>query len=371
MRISWLLCASVLLVSSMANATPVRLLLPVPQPWSVTVQEAYRNGGNDSLIAAVGHGDEFLRLWSVNRQRRVADLARVKVGFHPDSVRWLDWNGDGRRDALLVSVEGAARVQVWRYALGRLQRIGEIGEPDPARTAQAIDLDGDGHLDLVLGPYDGKRVTLLWGGADDHFTPTFLKTLSRPSYPVVVDWNRDGRTDVAWSDWRSGDVRLALNLGQRRFHVQELQPAGRGAPRSVTVGDIDGDGWPDLIVPQEVASAVKIFYNNQASGVGRRESIPVPVPGVSAVAVHGCGEHSLLALSAAGTELLARRAADGQHWLLRQFPVHGVALDPQFADVDGDGHPDLVFVNAGSKVIEVVFGPLWEQAQPVTAKPSS
>ncbi len=345
---------------------PVRLALPIKLPWSVSVLDHAR-GRTGSLVAAVGHGDRKIRIWSVSAQRHKKLLATAKAGFHLDSVRWLDWDGDGRRYELLVSAEGKSQAQIWRYHDGTLRELGAAREPDPARIARAADVDGNGFWDFVLGPYEGDRITVLWGSKGFKFTPSFLDAgaNSYPTYPAFVDWNRDGRPDIVWSGWRSGDVRLALNLGDRKFRVESLQPNGPGSPRQVAVADINGDGWPDLVVAQEVAGAVKILYNDQEGGVGGSESIPLPVPGVSAVAVLGCGPHSLLALSAAGKEILAKRGTDGKHWLLHQFPVSGVALDPQFSDVDGDGHADLVYVNAGGKSVDVVFGPLWAQTKPV------
>lgn len=348
--------------SEVSQSATERLELRVNNPWSVAAMNFRDDDGG--LIAAVSHSDNYLAVWSVDKLRKTEALAKAEVGFHPDHVSWVDWDRDGNPHELLVTVEGLSRVQIWKYGERKLTKLQEIPVTDPPRTAKITDFDADGNLDLVLGPYTGDRLTTLWNDGNS-FTQGFISAGQWPSYPAIADWNRDGRPDIVWSAWQEGCVSVALNQGKREFDVRELRPAGPGSPRQVTAGDVDGDGYPDLVVPLEVGGGALIVYNDTHGEAKQTEMIAAPVAGFSSAAVDDPVDVSMLALSAAGIEILARKISD--EWQLKQFEVPAIAADPQFADVDGDNELDLIFANSGGKSADIIFGPLWDKAQPLQA----
>lgn len=340
------------------HAVPAeRLELQLARPWSASILET----ASGSLIAAISHRDNYLDVWSVDKARVAASVSRVETGYHPDSVRWLDWTGDGQVRELLVAVEGPSLVQLWQLTDEGLVKLIETSVEDPPRTAQAADLDGNGRPDLILGPYDDERITILWNDGENAFTQDFLPAARMPSYPTLVDWNGDGHLDIAWSAWIEGSVMVALNQGERAFVIETLHQTD-DAPRQTSTGDLDGDGMADLIIALEVRGA-RVLYNDGQGGIARIEEIPAPVAGYSAVGIDHQADGAMLALSDSGVLVLARPLDTG--WQLRQFETRGIGYDLQFADVDGDGHQDLLFANSGGDEVEVIFGPLWEKAAPL------
>jgi hypothetical protein len=146
----------------------------------------------------------------------------------------------------------------------------------------ACDLDGDGKLDIVAGPYWLENV------GDGHFEPhllidpRYLKAsesfdmasglviadrtlegraeilnLNRISRIAITDVNGDGRPDILFAvedtDWSLSKANLAPvgwlentgSLGDRKFDVHIIDKIR--SPHSISVGDLDGDGDLEVI----------------------------------------------------------------------------------------------------------------------------
>jgi len=121
----------------------------------------------------------------------------------------------------------------------------------------AADLDGDGDVDLTASDARGKN-SLYWFENDGagKFTRHLIHFQAPPAYRLerhmIADLNQDGRPDVVIVENSSGDLRWLENPGATRIretwapHFITLSSNVPGA-YDVDVGDIDGDGRPDVV----------------------------------------------------------------------------------------------------------------------------
>jgi hypothetical protein len=116
------------------------------------------------------------------------------------------------------------------------------------RGIAAGDLDADGRVDLVVSPFDGLTVLFNEGAgkfaAGVKLTP---KDKAGP-FPVVADFNGDGRLDVAGrvssGNWIGAII--VINSGGRQFQTPfttEIHGAGQ-----LVTADLNLDGKPDVTV---------------------------------------------------------------------------------------------------------------------------
>lgn len=210
----------------------------------------------------------------------------------------MDLDGDGRRDILSGSYsrmeqDMAGLFQVlYGKADGSFRRAevlkGTDGKPliIPLNGRQmtenictrpfAVDWDGDGHLDLVVGNFAGT-FHLFKGQGKGKFLPQPeeikagdhpLKIEGHHSDPFVIDWDGDGDLDllsgsseggVQWAENRSGPgkpprlepFRSLIPHGQQVEYGQVLRDDDLKAPLSCTriwVDDFNSDGKLDLLV---------------------------------------------------------------------------------------------------------------------------
>lgn len=198
---------------------------------------------------------------------------------------WADFSGDGKTDLFVAGVAGP------RLFLGDGKALADATDrlppcPYPNFTACAkADFDGDGRTDILLA--DGFRGLRLYRGMENLTNRLAApKTGAKPVTPALPPLFEDvsdsvglGETGVA-GDLRGDSLSIADVDGDRRPDI--LFSAGRGvlilnkptgfvlapaggiafAAGGVTpaFGDANGDGKPDLFVPQK-DSPSKLFIN--------------------------------------------------------------------------------------------------------------
>ncbi len=137
----------------------------------------------------------------------------------------------------------------------------------------AADVNGDGKLDIVaMAPYNGVFVFL--GNGDGTFkrqlpTPPFARVPLALRSMAVGDLNGDGKPDLAFqsNDTTGGGISILLNTGNGTFGTPAYYPVGdrrRLCRRGIAIGDVNGDKKPDIVVGSRSTTA--IVYLNQGGG---------------------------------------------------------------------------------------------------------
>ena len=156
---------------------------------------------------------------------------------------------------------------------------------DGARCGMLDDLNGDGYDDLVIGNLsNGLRSDLnaiIYYGSPDGFSERREQLLPAPICISISagDFNGDGRTDLAFLcqvRHRSPERYLRLfyqtELGfePKRYVDLEIESADQ-----ITAGDLDGDGFADLVVRSE-SGAIAVYWGGP-NGIDLARHSPVPV----------------------------------------------------------------------------------------------
>ena len=172
------------------------------------------------------NGDGFrdlglgLRLWGNTYSWTV--LYARGPGFAPFAVGPLwrfpagrpvpvpDLDGDGRADFL--AQEYLALGWSRGLGLGQVSPLGRRVYRSPVLEAQVADVDGDGHSDLVVGPFQSGALHIARGDGTGAFGPDVPIGLSLGSRLRVADLDADGLPDLVWA---VGNGARVLANGQR------------------------------------------------------------------------------------------------------------------------------------------------------------
>lgn len=181
-----------------------------------------------------------------------------------------DINGDGLADvSIWIPLSGKdEKAFIWSDVFGEP----ELCEAYPITWINGVgDVNMDGYSDMVkyaiTGPYDARQhdFTLYYGDEDITLSDSLLIGTSyravdqRPG--ALGDINGDGYPDFfAWTDkvWFGGE---SISITPSVIIDHSPWPAfDRGMAPSVIKGDVNGDGYPDLIASFHEMS----FYDGQA-----------------------------------------------------------------------------------------------------------
>lgn len=190
---------------------------------------------------------------------------------------------------------------------------------------------------------------------------------------VAVDLDGDGRLDlVTAQEWLLNTVMMGEAEGRFRLASDLLEPLAAdelavGPPQlnqpgmghdseDVAVADFDGDGRLDIIIVQEDdvkfgRAGVHEYYRGTAEGFRRVRGV-LPDTEANAIAhadLNGDGRDDLLIVGAGQDRLLINDGRGGftDETEARLPRESATGQDGEFADVDGDGDLDIVIGNEG------------------------
>ncbi|HEU4382217.1 MAG TPA: VCBS repeat-containing protein [Anaeromyxobacteraceae bacterium] len=278
-----------------------------------------------------------------------------------------DLDGDGRADLVVYatgiydSPDSEILVLLGRgdgtFRAEQSLPIGSEAYEWPLRPIALADFDGDGVLDFATRIGDVPGVQVRRGLGDGTFGPAHDLALGGAASAVVAaDFDGDGRLDLAVGYYSEQPPNVAILLGNGDGSFRPPATfAGVRIPDDIAVGDLDGNGVPDLVVAGSYSYIQPNEYPPVAVLLGKGDgTFAPPVWIVSrgwevgyAVAVadlDGDGRQDVAVAMGQEFDVILGRGG-GAFADPVGFSIRESAYSMGAGDLDGDGAADLVVGN--------------------------
>lgn len=292
---------------------------------------------------------------------RVAGALPYSVAVHV-----VDLDRDGDLDLLLAARDGnsitwyensGTRLPAFVQRLVSANALGAV-------SVHAGDMNGDGAIDIVSASENDNKIAIYLN--DGARPPNFSEVVVyQPMLPppgqnyakaiYVADVDRDGDLDIAYASENNNEVGWLENIGgSPPVFVPHVLNNDTNHAKDVLAADLDGDGDIDLLVASSDDNKVAWFENNGAGPPAFTMRL-ISTNALGARAVHAAdldGDGDLDVLSASRKDgrvtwypnQAIRRTAIYNAATQNVFYVRQGARSIHAADVDGDGHTDLLSV---------------------------
>ena len=206
----------------------------------------------------------------------VPAILKYKFDDGPASITTADVNGDGNPDLLfhlgyptvwVALGNGDGTLQTPTVAVSNDGTYNDGG----ASLVQYADVNGDGHIDII--GYDNGFIAVYLGKGDGTFSQTPLVQLMSGSggfvQPLPADFNGDGKADLVEVDQTNGTAGLFTQSSGTFLGASPLHPPTETAQafQTVAVGDVNGDGFPDIIANDISTISSSIFNPSIVAGI--------------------------------------------------------------------------------------------------------
>lgn len=162
---------------------------------------------------------------------------------------------------------------------GRFFQVGKR----PYERLRSADFNHDGNPDVVTTNLDEDTVTILLGDGKGGFKQAKGSPFpagAKPWEVAIDDFNKDGNADLAIIPYErdvTDPSRVAVTVllgdgkgGFRPLQTQSLSFEGCHGPNSIAAGDINGDGYRDIVVSCAQSNNFVIFLGTREGNVFRR-----------------------------------------------------------------------------------------------------
>ncbi|MGL2964935.1 beta strand repeat-containing protein, partial [Flavobacterium sp. RSB2_4_14] len=344
-------------------------------PQSVSIGDLDGDGKSDLAVTnPPSNTISVLRNTSTIGNVSFATKVDFATSYVPISLNVRDIDGDGKPDLVVVN-RGSHTVSVLRNTstFGTLSfaAISDFATGIEPQSVSIGDIDGDGKPDLVVTNLNSNTVSVLRNtstpGIVNFETKVDLLTGDYHYSVCIGDIDGDSKPDLAVTNSNSSSVSVLRNtstMGTISFETK-VDFATSNSPISISIGDLDGDGKPDLATANFADGTVSVLRNTSTLGTVNFATkvdfalgtISLRLYSIGIGDINGDGKLDLAVVNYWGDTISVLRNTSTIGTVNFATNVDFATSDSPnlvgIGDLDGDGKPDLSVATGDNNSVSV------------------
>ena len=255
----------------------------------------------------------------------------VVASFADDKIAWFHNNHDG--------------------TFGASQMITTVA--DGAFSVSAGDLDNDGLVDVVSGSFNDGKVAWYKRNANGTYgaQQVLVPSAQYPTGLEIADLDNDGKPDVIYVSFFGSTISWCKNTGGGTFAQAQTLISQTAAPWTCQIADLDGDGLLDIVTASINRHSVEWYKGNGNGTFGNRVLLtPLDDPEVVSAVSLSCGDIDgdgyidIVACFTTTNKIVWFKNNQNTGFAPRQSVTNQVmdVNSVKVADINGDGKFDVV-----------------------------
>ncbi len=254
------------------NFTPGATTATQANPTGIVAGDFNHDGLTDLAVVNAGSGTVSVLL-SQGNGSFTPSTVRVgpASGTGAAAIIAMDVLGNGSLDLLTGNVLQNNLAVLINNGNGTFQPVQNYAVPNGPAYLAAGDFNLDGKPDLAVTQTGGASVSVLinntlptpYPSARNFLAPHTLTNGhgNMADGVVAADFNHDGLPDIAATYLEDNAVRVLAGAGGGNFEAASVYPVGK-QPYSVTTGDLNNDGYSDLVTANAGDDTISVLMNN-------------------------------------------------------------------------------------------------------------
>jgi len=324
------------------------------QPSGLALGDFNRDGKLDAVVTGSGSNTAAILL---GNGKGVFSPGITSIdGRQQYGMATADFNHDNNLDLAFSNFGGSVDVLFGKgdgtFKAPKSYNVGA----SPIGIVQA-DFNGDGFADLAVANRGSNNVSILLNNKAGGFKVTGPFATGTGPYALVAgNFTLKGHTDLAVVNFTDSSVSILANDGTGKFGAPVTTALAPGAsPDSITAGDFNNDGEPDLAVGNS-DNTISLLLNKHGTFPTHTElSASSSVLGISNASLRGNGVLDLLAAARDGVDVFLGNN-NGTFGNKVSYPTGITSTSVNTGDPNHDGFLDLLVTNANDNTVAILPG---------------